>query len=107
MSSRSSTFDPVLLHLSNFALQRHRIDDDSVANQVELAFAENAAWDGVQHMFAPIKLEGVPRIGTSLEPRDDVVLRSQYIHDFTFPFVSPLEAQQYVDFHVPFVKWQK
>jgi len=58
-------------------------------------------------MFAAIKLKGVPSIGTPLEPRDDVVLRRQYIYDFTLSLVSPLEAQQYVDFHVPFVKEQK
>ena len=57
--------------------------------------------------FPPVEFEGVTGIGSTLEPRNDVVLRSQYVHDFSFPFVSPLETEQYVDFHRPIVKLQK
>ena len=93
--------DTVLFHLSDFALKRHRIDDHTVANQVEFPFTENPARNGVEHMLSPVEFEGVTGIRSTLEPRNDVVLRSQYVHDFSFPFVSPLETEQYVDFHRP------
>ena len=92
--------DPMLFHLSNLALQRDRIDDDTVANQIELALPEDAARDGVQHMLASIKFEGMACIGATLEAGDDVVLRGQHVHNLSFPFIPPLEAQQNVDFHL-------
>ena len=107
MSKRRSTSTPCSSTSPISRCSVTGIDHHTVANQVELSLTENAAWNGVKHMLSPIELEGVTSIGPTLETRNDVVLRSQYVHDFPFPFVSPLETEQYVDFHVSCVKLQK
>ena len=58
-------------------------------------------------MLPPVEFEGMTGIGPTLKARNDVVLGSQYVHDFSFPFVSPLETEQYVDFHRSSVKLAK
>ncbi len=83
------------------------IDDHTVANEIQFAITENPAWNGMEHMLPPIELERMTGIRPTLKARNDVVLGSQYVHDFSFPFVSPLETEQYVDFHRSVVKLQK
>ena len=88
-------------------LKRHGINYNTVAYEVEFPFTENPAWNGVEHMFTPVEFKGMTSIRPTLEARNDVVLRGQYVHNLSFPFVSPLETEQYVDFHWPCVRLQK
>ena len=107
MSSRASTSTPCSSTSPISRLQRHRVNHHAVANQIQLTLTKNATWDGVQHMFSTIKLEGVTSIRPALKAGNDVVLGRQYIHDFPLPLVSPLETKQYVNFHVSCVRLQK
>jgi hypothetical protein len=35
----------------------------------------------------------VTRVGTTLKPGYDLILWREYVHNFSFSFVAPLEAQ--------------
>ena len=49
--------------------------------------------------FFTIKFDGVAGIGTSLKTCNDIIARSQHIHDFAFSLIAPLEPKQNVNFH--------
>ena len=98
---------PMVLDLHNLTLQSNRVNDHAIANQVLLAFVENTARNGVQYVLSPIKFQGMTGIGAALKAGYDVVLRGEHVHNFPFPFVPPLESEQYVNFHWCLIKEQK
>jgi hypothetical protein len=53
----------------------------------------------VQDVLVVVELERVPRVGPSLETGYDIITGGQYVHDFPFSLVPPLEAQKHIDFH--------
>jgi hypothetical protein len=57
----------------------------------------------MQHVFNPVELQRVARIGAALKPRNYVVLLREHVHNFPFSFVAPLESKQYVYVHGVFV----
>ena len=67
ISNRRIHIHTVLFNLSDFALKRHRIDDHTVANQIQFAITENTAWNGVEHMLPSIKFERMTGIRPTLE----------------------------------------
>ena len=79
----------------NFFQQGERIDNDAVANDVELAGIENAGRDEMQHVLLIADLDGVPSIVASLIADDDVRLLSQDVNYFAFAFIAPLGADQH------------
>jgi hypothetical protein len=54
----------------------------------------------VKHEARAAELDGMARVGTSLEACHDRVLRGEHIHDFTFSLVSPLETKNHVESHL-------
>ncbi len=86
--------------LGDFALENDRIDDNAIADDVLGAFAEHAARDGMKDVLLAVKNQRVSGVGSALEARDDVVLRGEDIHDFSFSLVAPLEAQKHINLHV-------
>lgn len=58
--------------------------------------------DGMEpkHIFLTFKLQSVSGIGAALEASHDIVAGSKHIYYFSFTFVSPVETQQNVDFHL-------
>jgi hypothetical protein len=47
-----------------------------------------------------VEYKSVPRIGASLKTGDDIIAGGEVIHNFTFPFISPLKAQEYIYCHL-------
>jgi hypothetical protein len=54
----------------------------------------------MQHMLGMIELQRVAGIGASLEAGDQLIMRCEHIHYFSFAFISPLQAQQNVSLHI-------
>ena len=53
----------------------------------------------MQHVLFAIKNQGVTRIWPALKARDDIIFGGQDIDNFAFAFISPLQAQEHVNFH--------
>ena len=90
----------------NLFFENDWVDDHAVAHHVQRVGAEHPARDGVQHVLDAIKFQRVARVGASLETGDHVILGGEYVHDFSFAFVAPLEAEQDVNFHASQRLWQ-
>ena len=85
------------LYAAYFGYELYRINHHTIANEVGNAGMENAAGQGIQHVFLPVKLEAVPGIGAALKTGNNIVARREVIGDFTFAFVAPLQAQDYIN----------
>lgn len=90
--------------LQGFCLlaEENRIKNHSVADEIRLSALENSGGDGTQYVFLSVKFEGMACVRPSLETRYGIVAGSKDIHDLTFSFVAPLEAEQNVNFHCHF-----
>ena len=73
-------------------------EDDSSADDVDFVALEDAGGDGAEDVFLSFELEGVSCVGASLEACDDVVVGGEHIDYFSFSFVAPLEAEEYINF---------
>jgi hypothetical protein len=70
----------------------YRVEDDAIANYVEDVRVENAARHLVQHVLLAIEGEGMAGVGATLKAGYGIVGRGEYVNDFSFSFVAPLEA---------------
>ena len=89
--------------LVDFTFENDGIDDHAVAHEVQRVGAEDAGGDGVEDVLLAVEDERVPGVGTALEASDDIVLWRQDVHDFSLPFIAPLEAEQNINFHCEIV----
>ena len=85
--------------LGDFPLENDRVNDHAIAHNIFGSGAKYATRNGVKHVLFAVKNEGVPGIGASLKAGDDVIFRGEDIDNFAFAFVSPLQAQEHVNFH--------
>jgi hypothetical protein len=74
------------------ATEHYWVEDDAVADYVENVGVENAARHLVQHVLLVIEGEGVAGVGTTLKAGYSIVGGGEYVNDFSFSFVAPLEA---------------
>ena len=72
--------------------EHNRVEHYTIANDVEDVGAENAGWDLVQHVFKTVEFKRMPGVGSSLKAGHNLILWRQYVHNFPFSFVAPLEA---------------
>src|SRR5690606_12116445 len=79
--------------------QNDRIENDTVSDDVEDLRSKNPGRNLMKHMFDTVKFQGMASVGTALKAGHYLVLRCQDINNFSFSFISPLEAQQYVHLH--------
>jgi len=70
-----------------------RVNDHSVAYDVECILSEDAGGNRVENKFRVPELQGVSCIGSPLETGYDFIFGREYIHDLTFPLVAPLEPE--------------
>ena len=82
--------------LVDFAHENHGIDDDAVSDDVDGFGVKNSARNRVQNVLNAFKFKGVSGVGAALKARYDVVVPREDVHNFTFPFVAPLQAEEYV-----------
>ena len=80
--------------LVNFLAEDDGVHDHAVANNVQRILVEDARGNRVQHVLDSVKLQGVSCIGAALKAGYHVVATGQYVHNFPFSFVPPLEAEQ-------------
>ncbi len=52
----------------------------------------------MKHMFYVVEFQSVPGIGTPLESSHDIIFGRENIYNLTFPFVAPLQTEQYINF---------
>jgi hypothetical protein len=51
----------------------------------------------VEHYFFVLYIQGMTRIGTSLETGYKIILAGKKINDFTLSLIAPLEAKNYIN----------
>src|SRR5690606_8485533 len=86
--------DLELFQVLQLPFKDYRVDDHPVAHDVDGLLVENSRGNGVQYVFYPVELQGMPGIGPSLKSGDNIVFLGQYINNFSFSFVPPLESKQ-------------
>ena len=90
---------PQLLQLAGLLGESHRVEHHSVADDIDGVFAKNTGRYRPQYVYLIAEMEGVSGIRPSLESSDHAVIRCEDIDDFSFSFVAPLQAENYIDFH--------
>ena len=86
--------DAELAEPVDFLHQAERVDDDAVADDAELAFAEDARRHQVQDIFLFADEDGVAGVVAALSADDDIRPLGQHIDDFAFAFIAPLGAHE-------------
>lgn len=89
-----------LLQGFHFTPQGDRIDDHTIAHDVHDTFPEDATGNRMENVFDTFEFQCMSRIGATLKAGDYLVLGCENVNDFSFAFVSPLEAEQNVYGHV-------
>ena len=84
--------------LAGFLHEEVGSNHTTIANDVELAFVEDATRNGPQHKLLTFKDDGVSRIRAACIPCNYVISRSENIHDLTFTFVAENDAQKCIYF---------
>src|SRR5438067_11639184 len=72
--------------------QADRVDDHSVADNADFAFAQNARRDEMQNVFLFADENSMPGVVSALSAHDDVRLLRQNVDYFAFAFIAPLGA---------------
>ena len=83
---------PAFPQTGDFLHQDKGVNDDTIPDQVHCLRAKNTRRNQVQNMLASLEMEGMPRIGTSLEAGNNIVMGGEHIHNLSLTFVSPLKA---------------
>ena len=91
--------DPALLESLHFLHQGERIDDDSVADDVDDFASENSGRNQMENVFFGTVFDGMARVVSALKSDDHIGVASEYIDDFTFTLVTPLDADEHVYGH--------
>jgi len=68
------------------------VDDHAVAHDADLAGANYPRRHEVEHVLAPPRVYGVPRVGAALEADDDIGALGEIVYDFGLTLVAPLGA---------------
>ena len=71
--------------------EKHRVDHHAVADDV-------ARRDRAEHVFLAVEFQRVTGIGTALEAGHHLVTRRQHVHNLPFALVTPLQAEDNVNF---------
>ena len=74
------------------------VDHHAVADDVGLAALENARRNRAEHVFLAVEFQRVTGIGTALETGHHLVTGRQHVHDLPFALVTPLQAEDNVNF---------
>ncbi len=82
----------------NLAFEYNGVYQHSVAYDVFLVGMENSRGYYVQHVFYSVELEGVSGVGAALKTCNNIVVWRKHVNHFSFSFVAPLQAQQYINF---------
>ena len=77
-------------YVAELLREAHGIHHDAVTDYIDRTFAENTRGHGAQYETLIAEMQRVTGIGSALKTSDDLVIRGQNIHDFTFAFVAPL-----------------
>ena len=74
------------------------VNDNAVADDVGFSALKYARRNRAEYVFLAVELQRVTGIGTALKTGDDLVGRRQHIHDFSLALVTPLQAEDNVNF---------
>ncbi len=85
----------LFLQLGDFVNQRLRIDHHAIADDRQLAAADNARRQQRQLVGRAVDDQRVAGIVAALEPHDDVGLLRQPVDDLAFAFVAPLGSDNH------------
>ena len=80
--------------------ENNRVDHDTVAYKVSHMCMENPGRDGVQYVLGSFEFKSMTGIRPALKACNDVVSWCEYIHQFSFALVAPLQSEQYIYFIV-------
>ena len=89
--------DPPLRQSLNFFDQPRRVNHRTTRNQTGNFSAQDSRRNKVQNVLLLADFNRMPGIIPPLRPQDPIRLRRHHIEDFTLPFVSPLETENYRD----------
>jgi hypothetical protein len=78
--------------LLKFGTEDDGVENDAIAHYIKDMGVEDAAGHLVQDVLEAVEGKGVAGVGTSLEAGNGIVSRSQYVYNFSFAFIAPLEA---------------
>ena len=85
--------DPAFRQGVDLAEKRNRIDHDTRSDHAERPFVKHAGGEQVQGERVATDTDGVPGIGTAVEPHDEVVSGAEQVHDLALALVTPGEAE--------------
>ncbi len=88
---------------SSTASEQDGVEHYTVAYYVGLSALEYTRRDGAENVFLTFEFESVAGVGSTLEAGYYVVGRSEYVNDFAFSFIAPLEAKKNVYFIVHWI----
>src|SRR6187431_2650197 len=77
---------------STLSFQCNRIQNHTITNQVSRVFMKNSRRNLMQYYFLAFNIQGMACIGSSLEPGNDIILRSEKIYNLSFSLITPLKA---------------
>ena len=83
---------PLAAKLGNFLDQMHRVDDNAVADDRQLAGAHNAGRQKRQLVFHPADDKRMAGIMATLKTDNDVGAARQPVHNLALAFIAPLGA---------------
>jgi hypothetical protein len=75
-----------------FGTEHNGVKNDAVAYDIEDVRVKNTAGHLVKDVFEAVEGEGVAGVGAALEAGYGIVGGSEYVYDFAFAFIAPLEA---------------
>ena len=78
----------------DFADQRHRIDDDAVADHADFFPPQDATRDEVEHIFRGSEDDRMTGVVSPLGTDHDVGVLGEKIDYFALAFIAPLSADQ-------------
>ncbi len=84
--------DTLLLDAGNLGDQTYRIDDNAVADDVDLFVPQDAGGQQVKDVFGALGDDGVAGVVATLSADYDVRAFGQIIDDLALAFIPPLEA---------------
>ena len=92
LSHRNTCFGDIVA----FSFEGNRVENNSVTDDVDCIWSENAGWHTSQNETLAFEMKRVACIRASLETCNDRVVACKHVNDFTFSFIAPLEAEYYI-----------
>ena len=78
--------------------EKDGVDHHTVTDDIGLTALEYARRDRAEHVFLAVEFQCMTGIGAALEAGYDLVARRQHIHNFSLALVTPLQAEDNVNF---------